>query len=123
MKKELRTAVYQKYNGHCAYCGKPISIFSMQVDHIHPKRNGGNDDINNLNPSCRSCNHYKRAQDLESFRQYMLTLHERIQKDYITKVGMDFGIVRIEPFGGKFHFELQADHYQISEEAKLNGKE
>ena len=52
-----RQKVYEKYNGHCAYCGKAIAIRDMQVDHILPKRNGGTDDIDNLNPSCRLCNH------------------------------------------------------------------
>ena len=35
-----RQKVYDKYNGHCAYCGKPITIKDNQVDHILPKRNG-----------------------------------------------------------------------------------
>lgn len=67
-----RQKVYDKYNGHCAYCGKAIKIKDMQVDHILPKRNGGTDDIANLNPSCRLCNHYKRAADTETFRNVLL---------------------------------------------------
>ena len=69
-----RYAVYNKYNGHCAYCGKKIEIKDMQVDHFKPKRswNGddGADDLSNLMPSCRRCNHYKRANSLELFRIY-----------------------------------------------------
>jgi 5-methylcytosine-specific restriction endonuclease McrA len=113
IKKTDRLKVHEKYKGHCAYCGKPIEYKDMQVDHIRPKREwiealveGENiDSIENLNPSCRRCNHYKRSQGLESFRVYMKTLHERISKDYIVKVGMAYGIVEIKPFDGKFYFE------------------
>ena len=33
-----RMAVYNKFDGHCAYCGCEIDISDMQVDHI---KNGG----------------------------------------------------------------------------------
>ena len=60
--KKTREIVYNKYNGHCAYCGCEIEMKDMQVDHIVPKyRNNemwhkgkiGTDEISNLNPSCR----------------------------------------------------------------------
>lgn len=31
-----RKAVYAKYNGHCAYCGRKIEYKDMQVDHLIP---------------------------------------------------------------------------------------
>lgn len=105
MKKSDRVEVHAKYDGHCTYCGKPIALADMQVDHINPKRNGGQDTMENYNPSCRRCNHYKRALDLEGFREYIETLHERLAKDYIVKVGMDYGIVKLTQFDGIFYFE------------------
>ena len=33
--KEVRQQVYDKYNGHCAYCGCELGIKDMQVDHLH----------------------------------------------------------------------------------------
>lgn len=106
MTKQTREDVYNKYERHCAYCGKELQdIKDMQVDHIKPKRAGGLDEIDNYNPSCRRCNHYKRALDLEGFRKYMKKLHERIAKDYITKVGIDYGIVKLDKFEGVFYFE------------------
>ena len=109
-----RQKVYNKYNKHCAYCGKKIeSMRDMQIDHIRPKREwvealaeGENiDDISNLNPACRRCNHYKRSLDIEGFREYIKTLHERIEKQYINKVGLDYGIISVKPFDGEFYFE------------------
>ena len=40
MNKNIRQAVYAKYNGHCAYCGCEIGYKDMQVDHIEPKCRG-----------------------------------------------------------------------------------
>lgn len=36
MTKAERFQVYNKYGGHCAYCGKKIGYKDMQVDHIDP---------------------------------------------------------------------------------------
>ena len=101
-----RQKVYEKYDGHCAYCGKAISIKEMQVDHIIPKRNGGTNDIANLNPSCRLCNHYKRAADIETFRNDLLGgLIKRLMKIYIFRVALDYGMITINGWDKKFYFE------------------
>ena len=101
-----RQKVYDKYNGHCAYCGKAITIKDMQVDHILPKRNGGTDDIDNLNPSCRLCNHYKRANSIESFRDFALGgIIKRLMKIYIFRVALDYGMITINGWDKKFYYE------------------
>jgi 5-methylcytosine-specific restriction endonuclease McrA len=119
MTKINREQVYKKYNGHCAYCGREIKIKEMQVDHLEAKANTraiGKDmdgkyiypDINrfdNLMPSCRRCNHYKRAERLETFRHQIKTLHERIKKFYIVKVAIDFGLIDFKEWDGLFYFE------------------
>ena len=72
--KETRQEVYAKYKGKCAYCGREIAYKDMQVDHFVAKRGwneSGCDDISNLMPACRMCNHYKRANTLETFRRYI----------------------------------------------------
>ncbi len=111
--KADRLEIYNKYNGHCAYCGKVIEFKDMQVDHIMPQwrykgaktiENAVND-MDNLNPSCRRCNHYKRGALFEEFRGMMKSLHERIRKNYICKVAEDYGIIEIKPFDGRFYFE------------------
>lgn len=106
-----RQKVYEKYGCKCGYCGRDLKIKEMQVDHITPQcmRNNYLDtDINdfiNLMPTCRRCNHYKRGDNLEQFRRKMKTLHERVCSHYIGKVALDFGIVKITPFSGRFYFE------------------
>lgn len=109
MNKKDRQAVYEKYSGHCAYCGEKIEYKDMQVDHIDPQRFYADkrkaDRKENLNPSCRRCNHYKRAWDLEKFRTLIKTLHERIRDIYICKVAENYGIITVREWDGKFYFE------------------
>ena len=38
IKKSDRIKAYEKYNGHCAYCGKEIEYKEMRIDHIRPHR-------------------------------------------------------------------------------------
>ena len=111
MKKELRQRHYvcEKYKGHCAYCGKHIEYQDMQVDHLWPKKYGLKgktvNDIENLMPSCRRCNHYKRSNRLEEYRRMIQTLNDRIFKTYIGKVAIDYGTVRSQKWNGLFYFE------------------
>ena len=105
-----RKKIHEKYSGHCAYCGKEITFKQMQVDHVEPQWTRHKDPTKvdsetNLMPSCRSCNHYKRSDNLEQFRQKMLTLHQRAASHYIGKVAVDFGILTVKPFDGVFYFE------------------
>lgn len=44
----------------CVSCGKWFNKSNITVDHRIPKRNGGTDDIWNLQPMCKSCNSSKR---------------------------------------------------------------
>lgn len=112
--KSVRERVYHKFEGRCAYCGKAIEYKQMQVDHYYPQckarfysRRFGIDvhAEENLMPTCRRCNHYKRAATPKQFKTLMKTLHERLEAIYILKVAVDFGMATIQPFDGSFYFE------------------
>ena len=78
----------------------------MQVDHIKPLRVGGNDDISNMLPACRSCNHYKAALDLEQFREYVYQIPKRLKRDSVPfQVGVRFGIIKYSDEPVRFYFE------------------
>ena len=103
-----RQAVYNKYSGRCAYCGREIEYKGMQVDHMVPKASGGTDDIENLMPACRLCNHYKRANSLEWFRHSIETIPFKLARDmYTYRVGMAYGFYSNAEKEILFHFELQ----------------
>lgn len=112
--KKVREAVYQKYDGHCAYCGKEIGYKDMQVDHLIPvqrERFGKHTEeqiecFENYTPSCRRCNSYKRAHSLEVFRKYIEEIPVKLYRDsYIYKVGLDYGLVEDHSHKVKFYFE------------------
>ena len=110
--KKKREAVYAKYDGHCAYCGRPIDIRDMQVDHFRPLRawdieEAGTDDISNLMPACRMCNHYKRANSLETFRRYIAEIPRKLCENYIYKIGVVYGNVIEAEKPIEFYFEEQ----------------
>ena len=43
--KNIRRKVYEKYEGHCAYCGIFLNEKQMHIDHINPKVNNGTDNV------------------------------------------------------------------------------
>lgn len=106
--KAIRQAVHAKYGGRCAYCGRAIAYKDMQVDHFVAKRawtESGSDDISNLMPACRMCNHYKRANTLETFRQYIQEIPRKLRENYIYKIGVAYGNVAENPKPIEFYFE------------------
>nr|DAP40456.1 MAG TPA: RECOMBINATION ENDONUCLEASE VII [Caudoviricetes sp.] len=110
--KSKREAVYRKYDGHCAYCGREIAYKDMQVDHFQPLRawgieDAGTDDLDNLMPACRMCNHYKRANSLETFRRYIAEITRKLRENYIYKVGIVYGEIAEQTHPVKFYFEQQ----------------
>jgi sugar-specific transcriptional regulator TrmB len=116
--KKTRVAVYEKYEGHCAYCGKEIEYKEMQLDHMIPRQRERfkkytEEEIEcfeNYMPSCRRCNHYKRAHSLETFRQMIEEIPNKLFRDnYIYKVGLDYGLVSDHKQKVTFYFERLAE--------------
>lgn len=108
LKKEERLRIYRKFGGRCAYCGQEIAYADMQVDHIVPIWKGGEDTPENMFPACRSCNHYKRGESLESFRKAIETIPHKLNRDsYIYRVGCRYGNVKPDEKKIIFCFEEQ----------------
>jgi hypothetical protein len=60
---ETRAQVWDQTGGKCWYCRKQTNPFrDFHVDHAIPQSRGGSDEIENLRPSCQSCNLEKGAQ-------------------------------------------------------------
>lgn len=123
MSKKLRQQIYDKYNGLCAYTGKPLDD-KWQIDHGISKHVGFYkrvevNGIDNLYPAIRIINHYKKAQDIEQFRHYMSKFHIRLgklpkktsvertvkRKEYMYRIAELFDITTDKPFCGTFYFE------------------
>jgi predicted restriction endonuclease len=119
MKKEIRQTVYEKYDGHCAYCGCYLNFKDMQVDHLvsqfHFKFNMAEkytdkelNDIENLMPSCRVCNKWKSCHSVEQFRfeieEQLARLNEYSSNFRLAK---KYGLVEEKQQSILFYFEKQ----------------
>lgn len=109
-----RMAVYEKCQGHCAYCGTEIAYKQMQVDHVTPvehmhfaKQNGKNvHDIENMLPACRPCNYIKSSMFLEKFREIIPRWVDTLKRDSVTyRNAVRFGMVVEAPELPQFYFE------------------
>ena len=58
-------------------------------------------------PSCRMCNHYKRANSLETFRRYIAEIPRKLRENYIYKVGVVYGNVIEQEKPITFYFEME----------------
>lgn len=65
-KERLKLKLFEKQEGLCAYCGRPMRLDVVQnskmratLDHIIPLFAGGTWAKTNLILSCRKCNNYK----------------------------------------------------------------
>jgi 5-methylcytosine-specific restriction endonuclease McrA len=122
---KVREAVYYKYDGHCAYCGKELTTKEFQVDHLIPvqrERFGKYTEeqiecFENYMPTCRRCNHYKRAHTLEYFREMIETIPKKLYRDsYIYKVGLDYNLIEAHEHNVKFYFEQFEENKEIRKE-------
>lgn len=114
-----RQEVYDKCEGHCAYCGNEITIKQMQVDHKEPlfrnhtdeqlkwyKRERGTDDMDNLLPSCARCNKWKDTFTLEKFREIVQTSIDRLERDTPNfRLARDYGLIEVKQNPVVFYFE------------------
>lgn len=102
-----RNQIFKMFGGKCAYCGCTLhNMSAMQVDHKNPLYIGGTDNLDNMYPTCRSCNNYKRSLDIEKFREYLEGLTKRLKRDNVAfNVAVRFGIVEVKEKPVVFYFE------------------
>lgn len=67
-KQTKKQKVLVKNNGHCAYCGTPLTEDTMTIDHIVPKKQGGTKALSNCYAACQRCNSLKSNKSLKQFR-------------------------------------------------------
>jgi len=126
MNKADRQLIFEKFGGHCAYCGCEL-LKGWHVDEIKPVRRNKiwnqelkkweiNKDkpfehpermcIENQNPACASCNINKHSESLEIFRsnikQYVQSLN-LYSTQY--KIAKRYGLIKETDIEVKFYFE------------------
>lgn len=111
--KKIRELVYNKTNGHCAYCGCELPT-RWHIDHIKPvvrdlttgEYDKSLDNVDNLLPACPSCNIIKNSQPLEMFRREIENMYNSVANGTF-KVAERYGIVTRKKKEIKFYFEKE----------------
>lgn len=62
---EVREYLLEKWQRACAYCG--VTAVPLQIEHIHPKSNGGSNRVSNLTLACEPCNTKKADRPAKEF--------------------------------------------------------
>lgn len=106
-----RLQVYNKCNGHCAYCGCALNVKDMQIDHVQSLYwHDGSNEMDNLLPACRSCNHYKGTSTLENFRKNLERMPQVLMRDCVTyRIATRYGLVVPSEQKVIFYFEKLAE--------------
>lgn len=109
-----RKLVYDKYGGHCAYCGCTLES-KWHMDHLIPvirclttgkPTAKEHDNIDNLMPACPSCNLDKRSMPLESWRGLIANKVNVLNRDItVYKFAKRFGLVNETGYEVEFYFE------------------
>lgn len=115
--KDERRQIYEKFDGHCAYCGREITYGEMRVDHVIPLREGGIDEVENMFPVCSVCNRYKKGNEIEAFRRGISTIPKKLERDVFTyRVGIIYGFLPIKRQNVVFYFEkVEEENLKVKE--------
>lgn len=79
LSQKTRFEVFKRDNFKCQYCGRSAPDVILEVDHITPVAEGGDNDILNLITSCKECNRGKgktRLDDNQAIAKQMAQLEE-----------------------------------------------
>lgn len=113
--KAQREQLKNKFGGHCAYCGCKLEE-KWHADHLAPIYRGhdenkryehhGKDEIENLMPSCVSCNLSKSVWSLEMWRDELKAKVDRLHKyEKNFRLVVSFAQVEITENPVQFFFE------------------
>ena len=119
--KSQRSALREKFDGLCAYCGQTLGE-RWHADHIEPvvrndwqKRFGFSTrqadhperhTLDNMNPSCPPCNIDKNSMSIESWRKIIERSNEVLHRDVSTfRRAVRYGLVQVQNKPVVFYFE------------------
>lgn len=101
-----RRDIYNRYTGHCAYCGKKIEFDDMTIDHIVPQSKGGKDTPENTVPACQLCNNQKSDRTIEEFREFINDLTDVLDESKQYRLAIRYKkVVPVKPNPVTFYFE------------------
>ncbi len=81
-RSELVNLLLQKKGNRCPICGNLLNLDNCVIDHIFPKKLGGEDEMENLQLLCAECNCFKGdvpflGYELELYVKQLLQAHPK----------------------------------------------
>lgn len=67
--KKLRARIFKTHGRRCFYCGGDGGKYPLELDHMVPVAQGGQNDETNLVPACKHCNLQKHARTYEQWQE------------------------------------------------------
>jgi len=67
----IRERLFEESAHCCIYCGHPLTLETMEVDHIVPRSLGGGNNITNKVCACPRCNAQKDDKEITEFLKTM----------------------------------------------------
>lgn len=83
LSKKIRFEVFKRDKFTCQYCGRMSPDVILEVDHIEPVAEGGDNEITNLITSCRDCNRGKGKTRISDSKA--ISLQQEALKDLAEK--------------------------------------
>lgn len=80
-KKTIKQYIYERDQGRCFHCGKPIHPNRTTLDHYFPKSLGGTEEYFNLVTCCKPCNRMKKSRIPEDWLDININLFKMAVKD------------------------------------------
>lgn len=106
-KPHVRAAIWDKSEGRCWYCGRPMHPFrDFSIDHMVPISRGGQHTYDNLVPCCEPCNRKKGPRPVEEFRRLMTRpSFSSLQRQFLQSIEANLDAVPAY----RFWFEREGD--------------
>ena len=83
---QQKRVVIERANGCCEYCYSQLCFtnHSFSIEHIIPKSQGGESDLDNLALSCQSCNNHKytKTESVDPLSRRMIPLYHPRQHQW-----------------------------------------
>lgn len=143
--KKLRFEIFKRDSFKCQYCGNSPPSTTLEIDHIIPVSDGGDNDDKNLVTSCFECNRGKSNRSLTSIPESLrdasvrekelsdqleeILKHKKsirdIQKKHLDMVNQEFidagyhGLTDEQILSVKTHFLPRLDVIDICEAAEI----
>lgn len=88
-KKVLRKTLIERGEVSCVWCQKLLDFNNLSLDHMIPISHGGSHWIENILPSCETCNNHRMSLPAEVFARYALKPNLDLLENRTKKISDD----------------------------------